>query len=47
MNTKRRVLSTGLTFVAALLLAASGNQVQIQKLTHRPLVEIQLHLTIY
>ena len=46
MNTKKRVLGTGLTFATALLLAACG-KVQIQKLTHQPLVEIQLHLTIY
>ena len=45
MTTKKRVLSAGLTFAAALLLAACGQSGSDTKLTHQPLVEIQLHLT--
>ena len=42
MNTKRSVLSAGLTFAFAFAFSClADNQVQIQKLTHQPLVEIQ------
>ena len=48
MKTKKRVLSAGLTFAAAFVFELLvDNQVQIQKLTHQPLVEIQLLLTTY
>ena len=48
MKTKKRVLSAGLTFAAALFLAACGQfRFRYKKLTHQPLVEIQLLLTIY